>query len=686
MAEKPPPPSSKTQVKFPWATLAVAILLGLYMVMALGASLQKGPSFDEEQQLAIGYNIWTHGGFRMENADGDLIKRWATLPYLISQPHEVADDSTYRINAKPYRFGFAFFFQNGNPPEWLLIQGRLMAAILGAMTGLLVYFCAKKPFGTLGGIFSLIVFVFNPHMLAFGGTVSTEMSLCFTLLGATWAVWRLLHRVTWRRLAVGLLFTSLLTLAKPSALVIFPITFVLIIIKLLSQKPLDWQLGPPRVVRKPLTQLGLFAGLLLAHCLVAWIALWAHYDFRFTASANPDDPTLIMTHYKVTDPVDPKVASIMDWVQDKHLLPEGFLHGIQILLGSNERRQAFMDGRWTIGGWRTFFPYAFWEKTSPFLLTLLVVGVTGWGFLRRLDKVERRAGHASKAVPTPPSLYQGVPYFVLVGVYFLVAMMQEVNIGHRHILPIYPALIILGAGPLALIWGRAKPVVKVLVVFLLGSIALESLLLAPDYLAYFSPLVGGPAKGHEHLVDSSLDWGMDLPGLEKWLAKNNPGNREQVYLAYFGIDSPDYHGIKAERLPSYPDWRPYETFGLGPGIYAISATLFESVYSASFGPWNTEYEQHYQSTLHNILTFDRARQDPYRMDALLEEHPQEFWNTEYDWFEKLRFARLCAWLRHHRPVPNADIGYSILIWRLSPQDLEQALLGPPAEIDDSPLG
>jgi hypothetical protein len=46
-------------------------------------------------------------------------------------------------------------------------------------------------------------------------------------------------------------------------------------------------------------------------------------------------------------------------------------------------------------------------------------------------------------------------------------------------------------------------------------------------------------------------------------------------------------------------------------------------------------------------------------------------------FAVLRTARLCAWLRRPqtRP-PDAFVGHSILVWRLTQQDIDDALTGP----------
>ena len=70
--------------------------------------------------------------------------------------------------------------------------------------------------------------------------------------------------------------------------------------------------------------------------------------------------------------------------------------------------------------------------------------------------------------------------------------------------------------------------------------------------------------------------------------------------------------------------------------------------------------------------------------ALLKQHPLSFWEAEYRTYEKLRFCRLCAWLRH-QPRPDDSVGHSILLWRLDAAQLAAALIGPPVELADAPL-
>ena len=102
------------------------------------------------------------------------------------------------------------------------------------------------------------------------------------------------------------------------------------------------------------------------------------------------------------------------------------------------------------------------------------------------------------------------------------------------------------------------------------------------------------------------------------------------------------------------------------------------------GPWNKVYEKAYQRTLTNLQTFEATEKDPAQRAALLAKFPLEFWTREYVAFEQLRFGRLCAWLRHKR-APDANVGYSILIWHLNAEEIFAAGLGPPVELDETPL-
>jgi hypothetical protein len=460
-------------------------------------------------------------------------------------------------------------------------------------------------------------------------------------------------------------------LAKATALVIFPITAVLIAVKFAAGGPLvvRWRGRAWTLVRRR-RQAAVVAACVLLHAVVGWSLIWAHYGFRYRASPDPANPAIALRPQVYRDGMAAPIARFIAWSRSTRAFPEGYRLGITRLLGSDDSLRSFMAGEWRSGGRRAFFPYAIWVKTRPAMMLLLAVGLASWWWARR-----QPAG-------TVPPLYAATPHLALIGVYLAVAIGEDINLGHRHVLPIYPALDVF-AGAAAIAWRTGAWWRRAVIAALLVWMAGDSLAVRPNYLAYFGAQAGGPAKGYTHLVDSSLDWGMNLPGLKRWLDTHNPGGREPVFLAYFGTDRPEYYGIKSRRLPGFPDWRPRDVEPLTPGYYAISATLLQGVYTAAFGPWCRDFEKMYQDTQRNFAIFNRTAPDSPERAALMQNVPPGFWEDQFNQFENLRFARLCAWLRQQGEAPH-HVGHAIFIWKLDYAALEAALVGPPVELSDEP--
>ena len=192
-------------------------------------------------------------------------------------------------------------------------------------------------------------------------------------------------------------------------------------------------------------------------------------------------------------------------------------------------------------------------------------------------------------------------------------------------------------------------------------------------------MAGGPRHGYRHLVDSSLDWGQDLPGLKRWLAeRRDPVSQQRpTYLSYFGVGNPDHYGLPVKQLPAFPDWRTArETGDLAPGTYCISATNLQSVYLPPRGAWTLESEQQYQALLAAVAELAKRQQ-------IAPPAAQELaaWNNTLTQFELYRFARLCAYLRLREP--DDTIGYSILIYDLDADDLNTAQFQPLSDWTES---
>jgi hypothetical protein len=338
-----------------------------------------------------------------------------------------------------------------------------------------------------------------------------------------------------------------------------------------------------------------------------------------------------------------------------------------------------MNGRWTIGGHALFFPYTMWAKTQPVLVLLLALSAAGWWYSRRISN-RSSSPSAVQTRPATYALYALTPYLALAACYVAIAMTEDLNIGHRHILPIYPCLYVL-AGATGIAWRQGIRWMKIAVGASFVWLASESMAMRPHYLAYFGPQAGGPDNGLRRLVDSSLDWGMNLPELRRWLDEHDPDHSRPLFLAYFGTDSPRYHGIESRRLPGFFDRRKVEPYALTSGYYAISATLFQGVYTMAFGPWSKAYEKRYQLALQNMRVLEQSFDD---RNKILQDPRSEIFKDEFYIYDHLRFARLCAWLRHQGD-PLDHVGHAILIWKLDYDDLNAALFGPPVELTDNPV-
>jgi hypothetical protein len=154
--------------------------------------------------------------------------------------------------------------------------------------------------------------------------------------------------------------------------------------------------------------------------------------------------------------------------------------------------------------------------------------------------------------------------------YFAVSCAAAINIGVRHILPVYPFLYVATAALLSRLAARRTARVAMLA---LGALQIaECASISPDYLAFFNAFTGGPANGPNYLVDSNIDWGQDVKKLARWLEAH--GTR-RVAISYFGNAQLPYYGLDAVGLPDPRDRRAWEAID---GFAAASVTTLEGVY------------------------------------------------------------------------------------------------------------
>jgi hypothetical protein len=353
------------------------------------------------------------------------------------------------------------------------------------------------------------------------------------------------------------------------------------------------------------------------------------------------------------------------------LLPDLYLRDLWYFDATTAARRAYLMGEYTIGGWWYFFPVAAWFKTPiPAWIAMALAGVAAGqrGWLRFRDRAREGRGDTDRVA----GRYDLLPWIALIAVYGSIAMASKVNLGIRHLLPIYPAAFIL-TGLMARVslparWRRAIPAL------LLGWSGLEVLAVRGEYLSYCNEFGGGSAAGHRVLVDSSYEWGQDLPAVEQWVAARRAVSRDPLYLSYFGnADLRRFDLGDIVLLPQFFDLRTNFDYTLRPGTYLISATMLHSMYGPLFGPWRATYEHLYQA----LLVDDARRVADKSAPALT----AEVQNARKVMFDALRFNRLCAYLR--RRGPDGRVTNGVLVYELTADDLTRALRGPLPENDSN---
>lgn len=646
---------------------AVALLLSFFAWQSLSAIWHKSHTCDEIAHLSSGYSYWKFNEYRLQPENGNLPQRLAGFPLLTRRVNWPPLDQPGQQRFGAFRVGQQLFFGSGNDPEQLVHLGRFGVLIAGLGLGLVVYFWSRRLHGVRGGLLSLTMFSFCPTMLAHGAMITSDMTAALFFLLACWAFWTLPAHVTIGRCLVAGAALAGLCLSKHSAPLFAPMAMILLLLRIIDSRPLPFVRGAIPLSPSARLKRGMRLAIAVAAVIfVAWAIIWAAYGFRYTATAEPlagrANPFLrAWDELAATSALSERLIS---FCRRRHLLPEAYLYGLKYTLATAQSRQAFLAGKVSTTGWWWFFPYALLAKTpvSVFALTALSL----WAALRA-SRVAALPGWLARLAPT-------LPIWTLLTVYWCAAMSSNLNIGHRHIMLTYPAIYILCGvlGPASAARGRVfGGVVLALLLGLMG----ESFAVRPHYLAFFNAAVGGPSHGYKQLVDSSLDWGQDLPTLKAWLDRNGAPAEVPVFLSYFGTSSPQHYGIRAFAQPGFSVGfrrdNPEYFLPLAPGIYCISATHFQSIYLPRPGPWSDAYESAYQKLqpLYRQMLADRI--PPGDFDRVAPEL-----RDPYRDFAALRWSRLCAYLRSRDRRPDANAGYSILIFRLSDQELHEALEGP----------
>ena len=532
-------------------------VLGLMVVLAVELIVpanRQSMAFDEGCHAFAGYSSWTRGDFGVNPEHPPLVKLLAALP-LLSQPVRYPSLPPMPFKAQCF-LGAKQFFYSGQIADTMLFRGRLAAATLTVAAALVVFAAGYEMFGAIAALLALLLFVFEPNLIAHGAFITTDMGASLFLFATVYAFYRYVKKPSAWRLAVTGILAGLTLAAKHSGILWIPILCLLALAEILRNDP-----------NAPLCQGGRlrsslrFASSLFAVGLISIGILWMFYGFRYRAT--PEGQVLIpsLAEYAVTIQ-QPWEQNAILFAARHHVLPESYLTGlVDVIVFPTKYMNMYLFGRVYRHARWFYFPAAFLIKsTLGFLALVLLLPVA-------VKHCHDERWRELLFLLVPP------------GLYFVVAARSDFNIGVRHILPVYPFLMVLAAfagwqlGRYSRKWAYA---VGLLFLFHVASSAHAF----PNYLAYSNEVWGGPGNTYKNLSDSNVDWAQQLKSTRKYLDEHGI---KDCWFDYFGrglVADPGYYGIVCKPLQDFIDFIP-----VGNIPPHISGTVLISATELSGAVW-----------------------------------------------------------------------------------------------------
>ena len=548
--------------------------------------MTKSPTIDEPLHATGAYaHVFLHDD-RINPGDPPLGNYWARLQNRSIEVKLRTDTPLFKgiLSDTAYQMSYCIsaMFMEGNDGVRFINTSRAMMVLLGVALGAVIAGWAWQMAGPSAAIAATVLYTFDPNFLGHAPLVKNDVALTLLMTAMAWALWRAGRRATPLNLLVGALILAAALTTKFSGLLLVPMFIGVLLIR--AVMPLEWQvLG--RTLQTRASRLGAALAVAIISAAICVALIWMMYEFRFDATPEPGSrlPTQRMVEATVKNrlfirngnqwPSDEQIKSqspgaIVEailFAQRHKLLPQAWLYGLLFTYQSALVRDSFLLGRYSMTGWWYYFPLAMLLKTP----VATMVAVTGAIVVAR--GIRKRELSSKRGTMTWDWVCLALPMIV----YGLAAMGTHLNLGVRHVLPLYP-LIYVAVGRTFGSWWSAKPqTAKVVGGVVALGLVMETVLAYPNYIAFFNVAVGGSRGGLALLSDSNLDWGQDLPLLARW-QKEHPD--VPLYLCYFGSTDPAAYGIRYLNMPGGFYLNRELHMPEPPGVMAISASRLQGIY------------------------------------------------------------------------------------------------------------
>jgi len=532
------------------------ILLGICFFLSFLSIRNMSLTMDEKAHIPSGYSYLKFQDYRLNPEHPPLAKDLSAIPLLFLDLKFPTEHSSWTndINGQ-WESGDQFIFKSGNNADEIIFWSRIPMILLLLLTGWFIFFWVRKLGGNKPALLALTLFSFSPSFLAHGRLVTTDVAAVFGFLIATYFWLKFLKNPSGKNVFIaGITFGIAMCLKFSLVLLVPSLGLVTIIYAWLQGKK----------IKNVLKYIGLAVVVGLVGLFSIIWPLYQLHIINYPVEQQVNDMETILedtaiNNFFIQGARNPMMRPISQYAF-------GLLMATSRVARGNT---VYFLGKVTINSWKEYFPVMYLLKVplAFHVLTLLAIGfwlsaMKKTNFLKKIGKRFKTwfSNHLAE-----------FSLLVLFIIYWGTSIAGNLNIGVRHILPIFPIMYILVSLRFFRSTDKMKKQPKLILSCLLGILMawyiISSVLAFPYYISYYNELAGGSKNGYKIAVDSNYDWGQDLKRLADFIEEKNI---EKINVSYFGGDNTFYRlGNKLNQAWVDKDQEKNK------GWIAISATLLQ---------------------------------------------------------------------------------------------------------------
>jgi hypothetical protein len=483
--QKPAPPLFNASPRF-----VIFLLLAVFFLIGFLSVLDKSPTYDEARNFNYGRTILNGDS----NRPGDVSMLDGTRIDGSMMPLSA-------VNGIPFKI--ASYLPEGTLQSILksIVTARLITLLFSVLTALLIYQWSRSLYGFIPAVFSLLLYIFDPNIIAHSQLVTTDMYAWSTTLLVFFCSWKFANERTWKNGLLWALAIGISSLAKYTTVILIPLSLLAILIHDLPEIIKKYKGHAVSATRE-------YSGKYTVYLLgsIAVSILMINIGFLFNKTF------MRFGAYEFSSQLLGGIQSGLPVLNNLPVpVPFPYLEGFDLTYYYGEEGLAF-GNIYLLGelrdGQEGFKGYYF--ITSFFKMPIAAQLISLLTFYVYASNSKRRQRFFSDEV------------FLLLPILFFTIYFNflfNIHIGIRYYLVLFPLLYIF-CGSLFTGWGEFSKPQKTTSVLLTAGLVLSTLSYFPNYIPYFNEFLWDKRQAYKILADSNIDYGQSEGALTAYLASH----------------------------------------------------------------------------------------------------------------------------------------------------------------------